>query len=74
MARNRNPAPLPVGCAPSEAEVNLSRPEAATFLRVSIPTLERWASIGTGPKFRKVGKRVLYPLTVLRAFARGDTE
>ena len=46
----------------------LTGPEAAQFLRRSVPTLERWARVGDGPVCRKVGGRVLYPLSGLRLF------
>jgi len=49
-----------------------TRAEAASYLRRSVPTLERWASAGTGPDFRMVGGRALYPLTGLRRFAGVD--
>jgi hypothetical protein len=47
----------------------LTRAEAAEFLRASVPTLERWAALGTGPEFRLVGGRALYRFTELRRFA-----
>jgi Helix-turn-helix domain len=53
----------------TEADVLLTRAEAAEYLRRSVPTLERWAAQGAGPDFRLVGGRALYPLTSLRAFA-----
>lgn len=35
----------------------LGTPEAAEMLGVSSKTLENWRSIGTGPKFLKIGTR-----------------
>jgi excisionase family DNA binding protein len=60
------------GAVLDDQDVFLTREEAAKYLRVSIPTLERWASHGVGPPFHKLGGvrgRVLYPLLGLRAFA-----
>lgn len=37
-----------------------TRKEVSDFLRISIPTLARWAAEGKGPKYRKAGSRVLY--------------
>lgn len=34
--------------------------ETAKILSVSVRTLERWRLEGTGPVYRKFGKRVLY--------------
>jgi hypothetical protein len=50
----------------------LTRREVASFLRCSVPTLERWAGTGEGPPFRIIAKKALYPLTDVRRFARGD--
>jgi excisionase family DNA binding protein len=54
----------------TEAEVFLTRQEAAAYLRCSIPTMERWARHGTGPKFRMIGRRALYALRDIRDFAK----
>lgn len=53
----------------TEADVLLTRAEAASYLRRSIPTLERWAREGNGPEFTIVGGRALYTLPNLRRFA-----
>jgi excisionase family DNA binding protein len=37
-----------------------SRPEVANYLGVPVATLERWAYMGTGPKYRKVGRHARY--------------
>ena len=52
-----------------DRDVLLTRPEAAQYLRKSIPTLERWAREGIGPKPRKVrgSRAVFYTLRDLRA-------
>jgi predicted DNA-binding transcriptional regulator AlpA len=51
-----------------DRDVLLSRREAAAFLRKSVPTLERWAKLGIGPKPIKLGGRdCFYTLHSLRA-------
>ncbi|ATE65770.1 DNA-binding protein [Rhizorhabdus dicambivorans] len=47
----------------------LSNDEAASFLRLSPRTLEKFRVTGGGPKFRKFRRRVLYALTDLRDWA-----
>jgi predicted DNA-binding transcriptional regulator AlpA len=47
----------------------LRTPEAARFLGISTRTLEKHRSYGTGPKYRKIGGRVIYALTDLKAWA-----
>lgn len=37
-----------------------TRPDVAEYLGVPVATLERWAYIGTGPKYRKVGRHTRY--------------
>jgi hypothetical protein len=56
----------------SDQDVLLTRLEAGRFLRRSVPTMERWARDGSGPKFRMVGGRALYSLAELRRFAGID--
>jgi predicted DNA-binding transcriptional regulator AlpA len=47
----------------------LTRAEAAKFLSVSIPTLERWARENSGPPHVRLGiRRLGYPLDKLIAF------
>lgn len=38
----------------------LTTPEAAPFVGASEKTLENWRSLGLGPKFIKVGRKVVY--------------
>lgn len=52
----------------TDADVLLTRAEAAAYLRRSVPALERWARDGSGPRFSMIGGRALYPLVELRAF------
>ncbi|MEP1910411.1 MAG: helix-turn-helix domain-containing protein [Sulfitobacter pontiacus] len=42
--------------------------EAARFLGISIRTLEKHRTYGTGPLYRKIGGRVLYALRDLEAW------
>ena len=42
--------------------------EAARFLGISIRTLEKHRTYGTGPVYRKVGGRVLYSIRDLEAW------
>jgi hypothetical protein len=54
-----------------ERDVLLTRREAAKYLRKSVPTLERWAREGIGPKPVKVKRTVHYRLCDLRAAGEG---
>ncbi|WP_425284955.1 helix-turn-helix transcriptional regulator [Bauldia litoralis] len=48
---------------PISAEIQeefLTVPETALFLRVSEVTLARWRTEGSGPRFAKFGRRVVY--------------
>ncbi|MOA45317.1 Helix-turn-helix domain protein [compost metagenome] len=47
----------------------LTNSEAATFLRLSPRTLEKQRVIGGGPRFHKFGRRVMYALADLEAWA-----
>lgn len=47
----------------------LTNDEAAEFLRLSPRTLEKQRVIGGGPRFRKFGRRVMYAVTDLEAWA-----
>jgi hypothetical protein len=49
----------------------VTRKEAAVYLRKSIPTLERWARDGVGPRPVKIQRTVHYRLSDLRAAAQG---
>jgi predicted DNA-binding transcriptional regulator AlpA len=46
----------------------LRTPEAARFVGLSGRTLEKHRTYGTGPKFRKIGGRVVYALEDLKAW------
>ena len=49
----------------------LKQSEAADFLRISERTLERWRVEGTGPRFRRFGRRVVYAKSDLESWADG---
>ena len=59
--RNKTTTPVPVRY--------LTNNEAATFLRLSPRTLEKNRVIGGGPRFHKFGRRVLYAISDLEAWA-----
>ena len=46
----------------------LTREEAAAERRVCERTLERWARLGKGPKFVRIGRTPYLPRRALRAF------
>jgi hypothetical protein len=70
MLKTRNGVILRDASPLSDEEVFFTRQESAAYLRCSVPTMERWARLGTGPKFRLVGSRALYSLSDLRVFAK----
>ncbi|UZD69361.1 helix-turn-helix transcriptional regulator [Brucella sp. JSBI001] len=43
--------------------------EAARFLGISLRTLEKHRTYGTGPTYRKIGGRVLYAVDDLQAWS-----
>lgn len=47
--------------------------QAAAILGLSRRTLENWRLAGKGPKFRKLGSRVLYSETDLIEFSEAQT-
>jgi hypothetical protein len=52
-----------------DRDILYTRPDAAGYLKKSVPTLERWACQGIGPKPLRVGPRdVRYTLRSLREF------
>ena len=56
--------------APAEFPPRFLRtPEAARLLGLSGRTLEKHRTYGTGPKYRKIGGRVVYALDDLKAWA-----
>lgn len=72
------PAPLRPAAAPATQQQSaaaaqpqryLTNDEAAEYLRLSPRTLEKQRVIGNGPKFRKFGRRVMYAVADLNAWA-----
>ena len=51
----------------------LNQAEAADYLRLSPRTLERHRVNGTGPRFTKAGRRVIYRVDELDAWAASRT-
>lgn len=47
---------------------HLSQSDLATRWRMSMRTLERWRWLGEGPRFIKLGGRVVYRLADIEAF------
>jgi predicted DNA-binding transcriptional regulator AlpA len=47
----------------------LRTPDAGRFLGLSGRTLEKHRTFGTGPRYRKLGGRVIYALSDLQAWA-----
>jgi len=48
--------------------MHLTPKEAADRLRTSIGTLSNWRVQGAGPRFVKIGRKVLYPLSEIEAY------
>jgi predicted DNA-binding transcriptional regulator AlpA len=48
--------------------MNFNRNGAAEYLGISRKTLDNWRTTGRGPRFLKLGSRVLYPVVELDAF------
>ncbi|ULU23300.1 helix-turn-helix domain-containing protein [Dyella terrae] len=67
------PAPLRPAAAtvatPPQPQRYFTNDEAADYLRLSPRTLEKQRVIGGGPKFRKFGRRVMYAVADLDAWA-----
>lgn len=51
----------------------LTPTEAAAYLRSNARTLERWRSMGVGPAFVKIGRRVAYTRHALKEFVVSQT-
>jgi hypothetical protein len=61
--------PQPAQPADKRSIRYLNNSEAAEFLRLSPRTLEKQRVIGGGPRFRKFGRRVMYAIEDLEAWA-----
>ena len=55
--------------APALAPRFLRTPDAARYLGLSGRTLEKHRTYGTGPKYRRLGGRIVYALEDLQAWA-----
>ena len=55
---------------PMQSNEYLDTPLAAATLRLSQSTLNKWRLTGGGPKYLKIGRRVLYSRDTLEAWAR----
>ena len=56
-----------------ELEPLLPAKAAAKILNTDVGTLRNWRSLGRGPDFVKVGSRVKYQPSVLRAYVKRRT-
>lgn len=59
------------GAAHQEREF-LNETDVARRTGISIRTLQGWRAQGTGPRYAKAGRRVLYPVAGLEDFLRGQ--
>ena len=50
----------------------LNVPEAAVYLRSSKSSLDKFRVTGVGPRYTKIGKRVVYDIADLDAFAESN--
>ncbi len=62
-------APVSAAAPSKPLPVFLNNEQAARYLNLSPRTLEKHRVIGGGPRFRKFGRRVLYALVDLEAWA-----
>lgn len=67
------PAATPQPTSTKQPARYLTNNEAAEFLRLSPRTLEKQRVIGGGPRFRKFGRRVMYAVVDLEAWADSRT-
>ncbi len=50
----------------------LNTHEAAMYIGISFATLKKWRVTGQGPRFARVGSRVVYLVEDLNTFLRGS--
>lgn len=55
---------------PGDELVNLSTEDAARMLGIAPGTLANWRGENKGPRFARIGSRVVYPLDELKRFLR----
>jgi excisionase family DNA binding protein len=58
---------------PMDADAGCSETQAATFLGVSVRTLQAWRIRGGGPPFLKLGRAVRYQRRALVAYMEART-
>ncbi|MDH1180080.1 helix-turn-helix domain-containing protein [Achromobacter mucicolens] len=69
-APHTSPSAVAPDAAPAATPARyLTNSEAAALLRLSPRTLEKLRVLGGGPRFRKFGRRVLYAIADLEAWA-----
>ncbi len=56
-----------------KTETYLTQTEAAELLRISPRTLERYRVAGSGPRFVKAGRRVIYRSSDIEAWTEANT-
>ena len=52
--------------------MNLTPKETSARLGVAVQTLANWRLFGTGPRFLKLGGKILYPLAEIEAFEQAN--
>ena len=57
-------------CLERKSIMNLTTKEAAERMRLTARTLANWRVKGEGPRFIKMGRKVLYPLAEIEAYER----
>ncbi|WP_444875345.1 helix-turn-helix transcriptional regulator [Pseudomonas aeruginosa] len=62
-------APATTSTTAAQPQRYLTNDEAADYLRLSPRTLEKQRVLGGGPRFRKFGRRVMYAVADLDAWA-----
>jgi len=69
MAMQKSLSSEIVAAADGQLTPLLTRPQLAALLNTSVPTLERWAQLGVGPRVTKIGPRqIRYHKDDVRAF------
>jgi Helix-turn-helix domain len=58
----------------TDDDILLTRPEAAAYLRISVPTLELWWRRGVGPPGVRIGRSVRHRLGDLRRYVGRSVE
>jgi predicted DNA-binding transcriptional regulator AlpA len=73
MKPYRNVTPVPPDPGTFVAPLYLTQGEVAAHLRLSERTLERLRACGTGPRFVKLGRRVVYRQEDVETWAAAHT-